>query len=107
MKALLHHIERIKGRPHHVRHQTALGSAAVLTAFIAFVWLTASFSSGSFAVNQTQFAAPEADAGSGQIAGAAGALAGEDEEEAARIEIVDAKVGTTPWWETEQTTIPF
>lgn len=116
MKSVLHHIEQVRAKPHHIRKGIALFAAMVGTGLIALVWLVGSVSSGVFALQDTSFAdqakstaltvPPTSDAAAlaGAAAGAAGA-AGADV--GAHIEIVDVASSTHPSKQAEPTTIPF
>ncbi len=101
MKNIFEHIEHIKGKPHQVRKNIALGSAAFGSALIAFVWLVGSTASGSFALKETSFAAltqrdtlvaTTSASGTQALAGVGSAAALQDSSAPAHIEIVD----TTP-----------
>lgn len=113
MKAFFDHIERIKGKPHHVRKQIAFGAAGAGAAFVALVWLAGNISSGSFAIKGPSFAdlanpgAIETGGGDSlkNFAGAAAAFG--DAENPARIEIVDTSSSTRAAKKPEPTTIPF
>ncbi len=114
MKNIFDHIERIKGKPHHVRKQIAFGTATAVSAFIALVWLVGSVATGAFAIQETSFAVNTAQAntvattsasGDQGLAGAAAAV--QDANAPAHIEIVDtnptAPAKSTP----TQTILPF
>ena len=113
MKSVLHHIEQVRAKPHHIRKGIALFAAMVGTGLIALVWLVGSVSSGVFALQDTSFAdqakstaltvPPTSDAAAlaGAAAGAVGADVG------AHIEIVDVASSTHPSKQAEPTTIPF
>lgn len=112
MKTILDHIERVQGKPHHVRKRIAFASAALGTAFIALVWLAGSIGSGAFAIRDTSFAsagqegaAAGADSAMSGVAGAAAALPAQSADAPARIEIIDASAA--PQKQAERTTIPF
>lgn len=113
MKAVFDHIERIKGKPHHIRKHIAFGAAGVGTALIAFVWLIGNISAGTFVIKDSSFAdlaAPGTLQTSGgdnfeNFAGAAAAFGAPDAP--ARIEIVDTSSSTRPTKRSEPTTIPF
>ncbi len=113
MRTLADHIERIKGKPHHVRRRAAFGAAALGTALVAFAWLAASFSTGAFALHATSFAESTGQEGARAPAGAAENLAGaaaalpSDARAPARIEIIDAATSSGPAASAPQTVIPF
>lgn len=113
MKAIFDHIERVKGRPHHVRKRVTFTYAGALTALIAVVWLGTSLSTGTFALTDTSFTdgtggattvTGSGDAASAGLAGAAATPAAMPNT-AARIEIIDAATSTSQ--KPEPTTIPF
>ncbi len=114
MKNIFDHIERVKGKPHHIRKRIAFTAAATGTAVVALVWLVGSFSLGAFAIKENSFAdstgqesvvATEGDNGSPNLAGAAAALPSANAP--ARIEIIDAVSSTSGQKKTERTIIPF
>ncbi|HUX81111.1 MAG TPA: hypothetical protein VMV38_02205 [Candidatus Paceibacterota bacterium] len=117
MKNIFEHIEHIKGKPHQVRKNIALATAAFGSALIAFVWLVGNTVSGSFALKGTSFAAlaqPNIIATTTSISdtqtelagvGAAGALQGPTAP--AHIEIVDTTPAPSSQKSAEQTTLPF
>ncbi|MEK7135680.1 MAG: hypothetical protein AAB831_00785 [Patescibacteria group bacterium] len=114
MKTIFDHIERIQGKPHHIRKQIAFGAAAVGTAIIAFVWLVSSVGAGTFALKDTSFAQSTGKEGTftatgdtrEQLAGV-GASVRSGASAPAYIEIIDAASSTSGQEKTEQTTIPF
>ncbi len=117
MKTIFDHIERVKGKPHHVRKRVAFASAAAITALVAAVWFVGSVSSGAFSIQGSSFASSVGQGGvvssSGGTEGNQG-LAGVSAASAisqspntpAYIEIVDAPSATIRK-QAEQTTIPF
>ncbi|HUY05215.1 MAG TPA: hypothetical protein VMV62_00615 [Candidatus Paceibacterota bacterium] len=114
MKNLFDHIERIKGKPHHVRKQIAFGAAAGLSAFIALVWFAGSIATGAFAIRNTSFAANTAQentvattsaSGDQGLAGAAAAV--QDANAPAHIEIVDTGAAAPAKSTPTQTILPF
>lgn len=114
MKTILHHIERVKGKPHHIRKRIAFSIAAGGAGLVALVWLAASLGTGAFAIRGASFAdaalgesavATGAVSDSQNLAGAAAAL--EDAAGPARIEIVDTAPTTATKKQAERTTIPF
>ena len=56
MKTIFDHIERVQGKPHHIRSRSPFSAAAAGTAIIAFVWLVSSVGAGTFALKDTSFA---------------------------------------------------
>lgn len=111
---ILHRIEQVKGKPHHVRKRVVFAIAAAATALIALVWFTGSLATGALSIRAASFAesaeqepaivvATGTPAVSG-IAGAAGALPAEDAP--AHIEIVNTAT-SAPAKPAEQTTISF
>lgn len=113
MISLASHIERVKGKPHHIRRQVAFAVAAVGATLIALVWATISIATNSFAIQGSNFAestgqVPAVATGSNAnagLAGAAGAAAGQSE--AAGIEIIDTGTSSTLKPASEPTVIPF
>lgn len=111
MEAVFNHIERLKGKPHHVRKHLSLLYAAVAAGLVAFVWLAINLSTGAFAIANSNFAdsttqtpvATVPASGTAGLAGAAGASA--DESAPAHIEIVNTTPAPAP--KAEPTTIPF
>lgn len=117
MKKILDHIEYVKGKPHHVRHRIAVGTATLGSAIIAFVWLAGSFMTGSFAIEGSSFAAStgqnetvtvaNAENSTEGLAGAAAAFQGPSASAPARIEIVDSTPAPSPKKQSDQTILPF
>ena len=114
MKTIFEHIEFVKGKPHHIRKRFAFATTAACTALIALVWAVGNISTGTFAIQGSNFAesagSPSAEvvddgASSTGLAGAAAALGGE--QAPAHIEIVDTSSSTRPVKKAEQTIIPF
>lgn len=118
MKKIIHHVERIKSQPHHIRKQAVLGIASVSTGLVAFIWLGTSLATGAFAIEGSNFA--QSTGGSGtvetvapgtsQLAGAAAAFEASQGEP--RIQIVDTTASTSEEAEPvrdggNQTVIPF
>lgn len=110
MKAILKHIERVKGKPHHVRKQVAFAAAGTITALIAVSWIAGSLATGAFALKDTSFAdSAGGNAGlaagseSENLAGAASAFG--TPSAPAKIEIIDAASSTGT--KAEPTIIPF
>jgi hypothetical protein len=56
MRTVAEHLDRIREKPHHVRHRYALGTAGAITAVIGAAWLGISLSTGAFALHGTSFA---------------------------------------------------
>lgn len=116
MKNIVEHIEYVKGKPHHVRKQVAFGTATVVSALIAFVWLVGNYASGTFALRGSSFADATGQGATVQVAnggvnnqnlagvGAASAF-GSSEDAPAHIEIVDTKPAVKK--QPEQTILPF
>ena len=124
MKTVFEHLERVKGKPHHIRRRVAFGAAATLTGLVALIWFVGTLSTGVLAIQGSSFAQsagqePVAVAGgdSGSqnqnenLAGAAAALpAGQGSGNAsapAHIEIVTVASSTTGTQQADETTIPF
>jgi hypothetical protein len=117
MKNVFEHIEHIKGKPHHVRRRVAFGMAALGSAFVAFVWLGVSLTTGSFAIKGSSFAltmgqdeviATTSASGVSALAGAAAAFGDTRSSSApAHIEIVDTTPDHSTQKQPEQTILPF
>jgi len=116
MKNILDHIEYVKGKPHHVRHRVAVGTATLGSAVIAFVWLTVSFMTGAFAIEGSSFAVSTGQNDSvttvaanptDGLAGAAAALPEISASAPARIEIVDTTPAKAPQKQSDKTILPF
>lgn len=115
MKTVFDHIERVKGKPHHIRKRIAFGAAAAGTTVIALAWLVSSVGTGVFALKDTSFAQSAGEEGTPTITGdnteqlagvgAAAILLGASAP--ARIEIIDTASSTSEQGKAEQTTIPF
>lgn len=115
MKTIFDHIERVQGKPHHIRKRIAFGAAAAGTTVIALAWLVSSVGTGAFALKDTSFAQSTGEEGTPAITGdnteqlagvgAASALSGASAP--AHIEIIDTASSTSEQEKTEQTTIPF
>ncbi len=113
MTSVLDHIERLREKPHHVRKQIAIASAFGISAFIAFVWLAVSLSTGAFKVEGSSFAdlgksptvviGGESSVGS-SVAGAAAAFPSFSNNSAV-IQVVDAPISKAA--APEATVIPF
>lgn len=112
MKTLSHHINTLKGQPHHIRKQVAMGGALGFAVLIGLIWLGANLATNSFMIQGSSFADAstkhdtlvKVPAGSDSLAGAA--AAGDQSNQAAHIEIVDTKPApssATP----QRTVIPF
>lgn len=121
MRTIFEHIEHVKGKPHHIRKRVAFGTAAVLTAVIALVWLAGSLATGAFALKPTSFAQSTgqesstvtgSENGNQNIAGvlagqAAAALQNDSASVPAHIEIVDTTPSKAQAKKAEPTVIPF
>lgn len=112
MKRILHHINKVKERPHHVRRRIAMTAAFSGTAVIALAWLAFMLGSGTFAIQGSSFAdSQQASTGtsvsaSQGLAGAAAAPVGRADTPA-RIEIIDARTAATSTRSAEATILPF
>ena len=117
MKNIFDHIEHIKGKPHHVRKQVAVATAAFGSALVALVWFVGSYASGTFAIQGSNFALSTgqentvvkvSDTGESQnLAGVGAAAALQGANTSAHIEIVDTNAATSSAAQAEQTTLPF
>ncbi|MDE1919682.1 MAG: hypothetical protein KGH56_03215 [Patescibacteria group bacterium] len=113
-KIVLDHIERVKGKPHHIRKQIAFGAAGGIAAFIALVWFAGSLMTGAFAIQGSSFAdatganTPVVSASENpnqNLAGAAAAI--EDAQAPAHIEIIDTTPPAPKAKPVQETTLPF
>lgn len=50
MATIIHHIERLKEKPSHIRERIAFGVSGGITGLVAIGWLVAMSSSGSFSL---------------------------------------------------------
>ncbi len=114
MRRIIHHVNRVKEQPHHIRKKVAFSVAGGVTGLVALVWLSASLATNSFAIQGSQFAdavgeRPVEQVGpdGSQLAGAAAALSGEDNTP--RIQIVNVTPTTASATTTSdtRTVIPF
>lgn len=48
---IIEHVHRLREKPHHVRHNIALGVALGITSLVALGWVTALATSGTLAVS--------------------------------------------------------
>jgi hypothetical protein len=114
MQRIIHHVNRVKAQPHHIRKKVAFSVAGSLTGLVALVWLSTSLATNSFAIQGSQFADAVGDQpvekvrpDGSQLAGAAAALSGEDSTP--RIQIVNVTSPTAAATTTSdtRTVIPF
>ncbi len=118
MKKIIHHVERVKGQPHHVRKQVVFGVAGSVTGLVAFIWLGTSLATGAFAIEGSNFAQSTSNTGTvetvapgtSQLAGAAAAFEASQGEP--RIQIVDTTASSSVEAEPprdggNETVIPF
>jgi len=113
MKNVFEHIEKIKGKPHHIRKQVAFSAAVVGATAVALVWFIGGVSTDAFAIRESSFAdiagqkpaVAETGNTSQNIAGAAAAV--QNENKPAHIEIIDISSSTSSEKHAEQTIIPF
>lgn len=112
------HIETLKQKPEHVRHQIALLTAFSVTGLVTMGWLAAMATSGTFALNTTPAEevpvvaqeTPDASTFS-NLMGAAGAAFGATSTDP-DLTIVDSKTSSTldanaPMNASDKTVIPF
>lgn len=111
-KIVLDHIERMKGKPHHIRKRVAFGISGGVAGLIAVAWLGGSLASGTFAIQGSSFAENVkqesmivSGAANPNLAGAAATL--KDASAPAHIEIVDTTPPAPKVKKAEQTTLPF
>ncbi|KND47224.1 MAG: hypothetical protein AB199_02225 [Parcubacteria bacterium C7867-004] len=107
MADLTYHIERLREKPHHVRHGIALGVAAGFTALVAVVWATVLVSGGTLALKtseattnenpdvQVKQAITETKSAFSSLMGAAGAAMGATSSEAALSIVTSAREEST------------
>ncbi len=113
MRRIIHHVNRVKEQPHHIRKKVAFSVAGGATGLVALVWLSASLATNSFAIQGSQFAdavgqEPVEKVGpdGSQLAGAAAALSGEDDSP--RIQIVNVTpAASSATTSDDRTIIPF
>lgn len=88
--ALIHHIEKLRAKPHHVRERIAFGTAAGVTGVVSIIWVVTLAATGTFSLapaNGTLASNDAADAGAqqaiaqtqsgfSQLVGSAGAALG-------------------------------
>lgn len=84
--ALIHHIEKLRAKPHHVRERIALGTAAGVTGIIGAIWVVTLAATGTFSLapvggtlasdSSTQSAIAQSQSGFSQLLGSAGAALG-------------------------------
>jgi hypothetical protein len=110
MKVILHHINKVKEKPHHVRRQVAFSAALVVTGAIALVWFALLASSGTFALGDANFAdsvtATTPEVVEPTPAGLAAVASGVEPSEPAHIEIVDSE-SKRQTKQAEPTIVPF
>src|SRR5581483_5311529 len=85
--AIVHHIERIRSKPHHVRERIAFGIAAAITAFVSVIWFGTLAATGQLSLAPTtssddganaaaQQAITQSQSNFSQLLGASGAAVG-------------------------------
>ncbi len=114
MKTIFDHIEYIKGKPHHIRKKIVFATAGCLTAVVALIWFAGTLSSGTFAIQGSNFAESTGAESSVVTGGAsntgiagAGAALESDKNAPAHIEIIDSSPATSTKKKAEPTVIPF
>lgn len=124
---IVHHIERLREKPHHVRHRIAMLTALVATGVIVVGWAAALTTSGALALksepvrSEEGAASPESDISQAfsesksafsNLVGAAGAAFGATSSQAA-LKVLDTRTSSTLNAEsrtqnnTDKTVIPF
>lgn len=124
---IIQHIERLREKPHHVRHRIAMLTAIVATGVVALGWITALSTSGALAlqspapVSEEDAVTPEADISKAfsdsksafsNLVGAASAAFGATSSEAA-LQVLETRTSSTLNAEsrtkndTDKTVIPF
>lgn len=120
---IIEHLDRLREKPQHVRHQIAMATAFGITSLVALGWVTALATSGTLALKDAPAQADGADqalAASVQesssafsnLMGAAGAAFTATSTEAA-LRIIDTRTSSTldarsePANATSKTVIPF
>ena len=108
MQRIIHHVNRVKAQPHHIRKKVAFGVAGGVTGLVALVWVSASLATNTFAIQGSQFAdstgeqfVEKVGPDGSQLAGAAAALSGEDNTP--RIQIVNVTSTVAPATTTSDT----
>ncbi len=114
MKQIISYIEYLRTKPHHVRRRIALASASGITSLIAIIWVSGNVTSGSFAIDGSNFADSTASSPAvvsqpiteSSLLGSVGASSEKNNE--AHIEIVSTGSSSTiSEEEPERTVIPF
>ncbi|HRH55467.1 MAG TPA: hypothetical protein PK609_01230 [Candidatus Paceibacterota bacterium] len=109
---ILGHIERLREKPDHVRHQIAMGTALGLTSLVAVGWVVALATSGTLALNQAPEEAPQpTETSFSSLVGAAGAAFNSTSTDAS-LRVMDERTSSTldaqqPANNTNKTVIPF
>ncbi|MDB5264750.1 MAG: hypothetical protein JWN64_321 [Parcubacteria group bacterium] len=119
MATLVHHIDRLREKPDHVRHRIAIATSGLLTGLVAIGWAAAMASSGALTLAPTQVASntgtgsdvkqayTETKTGFSQLLGAAGAAVGATSTKPT-LTVVDVKeTSTFDTKEDTRTVIPF
>jgi hypothetical protein len=116
MKTIIEHIEYLRGKPHQVRKQIALGVAGGVSLLIALVWLGGNVMAGTFAIKDTSFmasigqapsVATTSETGASGLAGAGAAQILEDKRSPIHIEVVETSSSVPTGTEAERTVLPF
>ncbi|MDB5237380.1 MAG: hypothetical protein JWL88_482 [Parcubacteria group bacterium] len=110
--ALIHHIEKLRAKPEHIRERIAFGTAAGVTGVAATIWVIALAATGTFSLSPSAGTLASGPAGQGAIAqtqdgfsqlvGAVGAAAGSTNT-APSLRIVDD--GTTSSLDTKHAAV--
>jgi hypothetical protein len=82
--ALIHHIEKLRAKPHHVRERIAVGTAAGITGVVALIWVVTLAATGTFSLSSQggtlasgdSSAAAQTQSGFSQLVGSADAAFG-------------------------------
>jgi hypothetical protein len=120
---IIDHIERLREKPEHVRHQIAMGAAFGITGLVALGWMTAMATSGTLALVPDTVAVQGEGSGESlseaiaepasaltNLMGAAGAAFGATSTEAA-LSIIESETRTSSTLDakapSDKTVIPF
>lgn len=111
--ALIHHIEKLRAKPEHVRERIALGTSAGITGLVAVIWVVTLAATGTFSLapsgstlaagdQSAQGAIAQTKDNFSQLVGAAGAATGATSASPA-LRIVDN--GTTSSLDTKHAAV--
>lgn len=109
---IIEHVNRLREKPHHVRHNIAMGVAFGITGLVALGWMTALATSGTLALKSSAVVSSASGAGNdvsevvsestnafSSLMGAAGAAFNATSTEAA-LDIIESETRTYSTFET-------